>query len=139
MSDPGEAKIVCEQCGGEVKDDDACCPHCGALFTGLLVCDQHPEIPASGVCVICSRPACPQCGGLTKGRFLCDDHAGYEIREGMVRVLVDRAPLQAQRAASCLEEKGLHPLTIAGQEVYVPILEVQPAEAVLKELEFLSE
>ena len=76
---------------------------------------------------------------MTKGRFLCNDHAGYEIREGMARVLVNRAPLQAQQAASYLEQKGLHPLTIAGQEVYVPILEVLQAEAILKELEFLSE
>jgi hypothetical protein len=73
------------------------------------------------------------------GRFLCNDHAGCEIREGMARVLVNRAPLQAQQAASYLEQKGLHPLLIAGQEVYVPFPEVLQAEKILKELELLSE
>ncbi len=138
LSDTGRSNIVCEGCGEEVKDDDASCPHCGALFTDLLVCDRHPEIPASGVCVVCSLPGCDRCGRTVDGRFLCNNHARYGIREGMARVVMNIGSLGAQQAADYLEQQGLHPLRLAEEEVYVPLPELLQAERILIELGLLS-
>ena len=133
MSEPGESDVVCESCGEGVKDDDASCPHCGAIFTDLLMCDHHPETTASGVCVVCSVPGCELCGGTVNGRFLCNKHTRYEIREGMARVVVNMGPLRAQQASAYLEQEGLHPVMITDEEVFVPLPEALRAEQILNQ------
>jgi hypothetical protein len=67
------------------------------------------------------------------GRFLCSNHGGYEIREGMARVVVNMGPLRAHQASAYLEEEGLHPLMITEEEVYVPLPEVLRAEKLLNQ------
>ena len=43
------------------------------------------------------------------GIFLCNEHHGYEIVEGMARVLGGSDSAQIELAKSCLEQDGLHP------------------------------
>ena len=110
MSSSGEDALVCARCNNEVKAEDDFCPHCGELFADRVFCSQHPQIEATGVCIICSLPCCSDCGGLVFNRFLCDHHSKYEIYEGTVRVYGVLDDLAAQYAKSCLEQAGLHPI-----------------------------
>ena len=48
--------LTCEVCNNPVKKDDDFCPNCGSLFIDEIFCDNHNEIPADGVCIICRIP-----------------------------------------------------------------------------------
>jgi hypothetical protein len=133
-----DSKLTCEKCGEQVEDDDASCPSCGVLFTDLLVCSQHPAQLASGVCVVCREPYCDECGEIVNHRFVCGRHALYDIEEGMGRVMSYRATSDPQLPSSCLEQAGLHPYTIPGRGIYVPLSEVLEAEKVLKEVGYAT-
>jgi hypothetical protein len=102
--------LTCEICNNPVKDDDDYCPECGALFIEEVFCDNHNNISAEGVCIICSLPFCKECGTIINNHFLCDHHSNYEIYEGMVRVFGSLNDVSVQYAKSCLEQDGLHPV-----------------------------
>ena len=82
---------------------------CGAPFSENLSCARHKSTPASGVCIICSKPFCKKCGGDEKSTFFCNPHSGYEFHEGMARVFGSIDNVQSQYATTRLEQAGLHP------------------------------
>ncbi len=100
---------VCTRCAATLDPAGDFCPRCGMLTAGEAVCEIHPSEPATGVCVICSRPFCGECGGMVMGRFLCETHCRYEIIEGMARVHGGSDAVQVEFAAGCLRDSGLHP------------------------------
>lgn len=102
--------LTCSDCHQNVKVDDQFCPHCGSLFEADLRCIHHQREDAKGVCIICCRPYCSTCGGRVGKLFLCRKHDGYEIYEGMARVLGLSDVVTAQYASKCLEQEGLHPI-----------------------------
>ena len=110
MSTEDDDQLMCSRCSNRAKAEDDFCPHCGELFTDGIRCSQHPQLPASGVCIICALPFCDECGGAVVGHFLCAHHDSYEIYEGMVRVYGGLDDVAAQYAQSCLEQSGLHPV-----------------------------
>lgn len=110
MFDADDTSYVCKRCGSAVEVDDDFCAHCGEIFADEVSCRNHPETPASGVCVICTLPLCASCGGMVNNSFLCEEHCTCEIYQGMVRVYGVLDDLSAQYAKSCLEQAGLHPI-----------------------------
>ena len=110
MSDADETSYVCKRCGSSVEVDDDFCSHCGEIFAYEVSCHNHPETPATGVCVICTLPLCASCGGMVNNSFLCEERCTCEIYQGMVRVHGVLDDLSAQYAKSCLEQAGLHPI-----------------------------
>jgi RNA polymerase subunit RPABC4/transcription elongation factor Spt4 len=102
--------LICDSCKNIVKDDDDFCPECGALFADEIFCENHHNIPADGVCIICTLPFCKKCGTIINKHFLCNIHSNYEIYEGMVRVYGSLDDVAVQYAKSCLEQVGLHPV-----------------------------
>ena len=96
---------------------------------------------------------CNRCAKRKNGVWLCVDHRHYEIYQSLVRVFGTRDAVQAQYAASCIEQAGGHPFVysrmptmssegeagIVGEhKVLVPPGEVMAVEEVLRELELLS-
>jgi zinc-ribbon domain len=110
MPDAMDDELTCPRCRNEVKDSDEFCPHCGELFADGVMCENHHERAADGVCIVCALPLCRTCGGSVSGRFLCNRHSTYEIYEGMVRVYGVLDDLAAQYAKTCLEQAGFHPM-----------------------------
>jgi hypothetical protein len=110
MEELSENNLTCDECGQSVNADDDFCPRCGSLFIDDVFCENHSNVSAEGVCIVCSKPYCSKCGFKTSGHFLCNHHGNYEIFEGMVRVYGVLDDLAAQYASSCLEQAGLHPV-----------------------------
>ena len=130
MHNNSVSDFVCPKCGSEVKEDDDFCPHCGVIFAEGVHCEKHPEIEASGVCIVCAVPCCDECGGTVKDRFLCNCHSAYEIYEGMVRVYGSLDEAMVGYVKSCLEEASLHPVLFflqrlkgGARSIYVPFAE----------------
>ncbi len=79
---PGNNKeseeLVCAFCGARVREEDNYCPECGILFSEDVYCENHPKIPAEGVCIICGLPYCKACGYRVNKLFLCSLHGEGE-------------------------------------------------------------
>ncbi len=161
-----ENQIKCSYCDQPVAESDDFCPKCGRLFADDVFCENHPEIEADGVCVICATPFCHHCGSVVNGKFLCEQHAGYEIYQNLARVYGVSDDSQAQYVKNCLEEAGLHPFIFSRKagpwhmgsgdytlfrasgeydghiinevKVMVPLQEVIEAEKTLKDLEIIQ-
>ena len=100
--------IQCSSCGDEVTSDSEFCPHCGSLFTetGSAWCDNHPEVEAEGICVICRTLACDECGKVVHGKFLCRDHANVEVQQDWARVFQSTDINDSTLARAFLESNG---------------------------------
>jgi len=110
MEELNRDPLFCELCNNLVKAEDDFCPECGALFADNLFCENHADILADGVCILCALPFCERCGATINNHFLCNEHNAYEIFEGMVRVYGTLNDVAAQHAKTCLEQAGLHPV-----------------------------
>jgi hypothetical protein len=164
VTDSKQGVLTCSDCKNEIAQDDDFCPTCGRPLVDGLNCSNHPDVEASGVCIVCCLPFCRKCGGRVNGLFLCGDHEDYEILEGRARVYGVSDEVMAQYAQDCLKRGGLHPflfsrkassLSVGGPDhttfrasgeydghiinevkVLVPCQEVLKAEKLLKDLEF---
>ena len=145
--------LRCRRCNTAVGEVEDFCPRCGNLFHKSVNCTVHPDRAARGVCVVCATALCGRCGKQKRGVWLCAEHAHYEIYQSMVRVFGTRDAVQAQYAASCLEQAGAHAFVysrmpamsaegeagIVGEhKVLVPPGEVLAAEQLLGELGILG-
>jgi len=64
----------CIRCGKMINDNAEYCPACGTLRAENVMCINHPETEALGVCVVCGESMCAKCGGYSDGRFHCKRH-----------------------------------------------------------------
>lgn len=166
MANPNDSTYACGRCNEEVQKDDDFCPNCGEVLADNVTCQWHAAQPAAGVCIICTRPCCWECGSRVRDRFLCHRHSGYEIYEGMARVLGTSDAAQVELAKDSLEKDSFHPfvysrkaspLSIGGPDytlfrasgeydghiineykLMVPCQEVERAEQKLRALGFMK-
>ena len=99
----------CNTCKLEIETDSDYCPRCGTIFIEEVKCENHPEIGAEGVCVICAKPCCEKCGYTYKDVFLCNEHVNTETYQGLAKVYGTVDEIQVHYVKQCLEDKGLHP------------------------------
>ena len=152
MEKPDEDSIVCDHCNNAVKDDDDFCPECGSIFIDDVYCDNHKDIIAKGVCIICSVPYCKKCGTMINNHFLCNPHSNYEIFEGTTKIYGTVDETDVLYVKNCLEQNRLHPVLLYRHSLYggsgfsypvfkgtksdikvmVPFQEVSQAEEILK-------
>jgi len=104
-----EEKTYCFYCEIEVDANTEFCTKCGSVFIDNVLCTNHTEAEAEGVCVVCQHAFCNECGGFVNDVFLCDGHSEYEIYEGMARVFGSSDEAEVNFIKSCLETEGLHP------------------------------
>ena len=61
--------MICPRCGLVNRSDRISCVHCWAPLIGQppatdVRCADHPDVAATGRCVICQKLVCDNCGGL---------------------------------------------------------------------------
>jgi hypothetical protein len=101
--------IHCSSCSEEITEDSDFCPHCGTLFVDRndVVCDEHPEKSAQGVCIICRRLVCNECSVEKGRRTLCHAHRKVRVQEDWAEVFRSTEVADAEMIKSLLESKGL--------------------------------
>lgn len=115
-----ENELTCDHCGNVIKEDDEYCVNCGSLFADDVLCNNHEDIEASGVCVICSSAFCGKCGEFINKKFLCREHESYEIIDSMVRVFSSEDTVKIEYLKSILENEGLHPFVFKREVNSIP-------------------
>ncbi len=104
-----ENKYLCDTCKLEIETDSDYCPRCGTIFIENIKCENHPDIEAEGVCIICTKPCCKNCGYAGKDVFLCNEHDSIEIYQGLAKVYGTVDEIEVHFIKQCLEDKELHP------------------------------
>ena len=105
----GELQYVnCPKCTEEITDDSDFCPHCGVLFAGASgqLCDQHPQRPATGICIICRKLLCQDCNKAARGRVFCSEHRNIEVQQDWARVFQSTEINESQMVRGFLEGAG---------------------------------
>jgi hypothetical protein len=65
---------LCRHCGVSLRHRTPICFSCGTIYGGLHIeCENHPDEPASHLCVVCGKPVCDDCSTSLKPITLCDD------------------------------------------------------------------
>lgn len=98
----------CPQCSNEVTIDSDFCPHCGVLFSDAenVFCDEHPQQPATGVCIICRKVVCKECGIEVNGRNFCLEHQEVEVQQDWAEIFRSTEVAEAELVKSLLESAG---------------------------------
>jgi len=104
--------IKCSFCGNAITEDADYCTNCGHLFTDDILCGNHEDIEAVGVCIVCSVPQCQECGSFTDNKFFCNKHNDYEIVDNTVRIFGSTDINQIKYFESILLQEGLHPFIL---------------------------
>lgn len=83
----------CERCAERYRGL-AFCPACGRARETLL-CDEHPDREARGVCVVCGRAVCERCSGRGSRVCLCREHRKVRVMEGWAEVYTAHSDVDA--------------------------------------------
>ena len=114
----GKTELICGFCESAVSREAEFCPECGTLFIEDVTCENHPDVPAEGACIICELPYCKECGYRVNKIFLCDRHSDYEIYEGMAKVFGTPEESIAEYIISLLIREGIHPVKFSREGPY---------------------
>jgi hypothetical protein len=95
----------CPRCHEDYRGRDAC-PACGAVREPVP-CDDHPERPAAGRCVICGKALCDSCQETEARAFLCPDHRDIVVIEGWAQVYSTTSEFEARLVAENLRAEGI--------------------------------
>jgi hypothetical protein len=100
--------INCPNCGEEVTTDSDFCPHCGIIFSEAeqVLCDEHTQKPATGVCIICRRVFCEECGVKVSGRRFCLLHKKVKVQQDWAEVFRSTEISDSELVKSVLESTG---------------------------------
>jgi B-box zinc finger len=78
--------MICSRCGVVNRAGRVACVQCMARLDPASApsepphCQDHPNVPATGRCVACSKFVCDQCGGVINNRAVyCIDHAAMAM------------------------------------------------------------
>jgi hypothetical protein len=86
-------------------------------------CENHPEMEAIGICVICGKPVCGDCAVRRQGRVLCENDEHTKIAQGWAVVYTTSTDYEAQMVRANLENAGI-PCLIFSQRDHVYFLTV---------------
>lgn len=121
--------FTCEFCYEELDEGQKFCPHCGMLQAGLIEegeeveCENHPQMEAVGMCVICGKPVCGDCAVKRHGKILCENDEHITIAQGWAVVCTTNTDYEAQMVRANLENAGI-PCLVFSQRDHVYFLTV---------------
>lgn len=140
---PETERLSCEFCKNIIREDDEYCVSCGHLFEDDVLCNNHDDADAEGVCVICSYAFCKECGKFDNGIFFCTEHKGYQVFQSMACVFGSNDNLEAEYIKNALAAEGMHPflfdkkLSITGTDYSWFNTSADPGGHVLNEIKIM--
>lgn len=121
--------LLCEFCSERVEEAAKFCPHCGMLQGNLLSedeeieCENHPQIEAIGMCVVCGKPVCGDCAVKRQGKILCENDEHIKIAQNWAVVYTTGTEYEAQMVRANLENAGF-PCVVFSQRDHAYFLTV---------------
>lgn len=128
---------TCPICDKQISQYDDYCISCGSILSGDIFCQNHTDLEAEGVCLICSKPFCTECGTEVIGKFFCKDHSNYELLENLVTVYKSEDYFKIEELKKILEKVNLHP-TIVNKTEYPSFVDLNTYKNINKTDRFIS-
>ncbi|MCZ7557899.1 MAG: DUF2007 domain-containing protein [Bacteroidia bacterium] len=105
----------CPNCEEFVTEADTFCNNCGILqeiipAEDVPECENHPDEPAVGGCVICGKPVCADCATEQNGRIFCEQDEHLNVHSGFVVAYTTATDYEAEMIKANLEGAGIHAL-----------------------------
>ena len=97
---------VCPRCTCEYREGFKICADCGVELLDIK-CEEHPDIEATSLCLICKKPLCDQCMVKISGGALCSKHCDYQCKGNMVVVYTTGQEPDAHLLQGILEDKEI--------------------------------
>ncbi|HWP81882.1 MAG TPA: hypothetical protein VNN76_04410 [Bacteroidota bacterium] len=66
---------ICRSCKSSLVPEIPFCTACGVLWSSDvsdIECENHGEVSAVGMCVVCGKPVCGDCAISLNGKLFCD-------------------------------------------------------------------
>ncbi len=143
--------IHCPHCEERIVGDAAFCPHCGRLIAPSeppVACERHPDLAATGICVVCGTAVCGTCAVEEEGKIFCGDdshirvHQDYallcqcatEYEAAMIQSNLAGAGIEAQLFSQRNPMYVLNVGELALVNVMVPKSQVHEAEPIVEAL-----
>ncbi len=111
------ATMECPNCGATVPEEAEACPACGRL-QAAAPCEQHPDRPGVGACVVCGRVLCDGCNEGKGREFICDVHKDVEIVEGWAEVYSTGDDIEADLIRDNLRAEGIDAQVLSQRDHY---------------------
>lgn len=121
--------FTCEFCLERLEEEQKFCPLCGMLQAALIdegeeiECENHPEMEAVGICVVCGKPVCGDCAVKREGKILCENDEHIKIAQGWAVIFTTNTEYEAQMVKANLENAGI-PSLVFSQRDHVYFLTV---------------
>jgi len=114
--------LSCEFCLEHLDQEQKFCPNCGMLQAAMIEegdeveCENHPEMDAVGICVVCGKPVCGDCAVKRQGRILCENDEHISIAQGWAVVCTMSTEYEAQMVRANLETAGIQCLVFSQRD-----------------------
>ena len=137
---------LCPKCKGEC--DGSYCRNCGALFDSNIKCEEHPDLKAISLCLICRRYLCEECVAEVSGKSFCSSDRNYDVIGNWAVVYMANMEWEAQLRYSYLTDKDIpcqvdsasaRNLVVVSAGLFSETRLLVPLEYVLKAEELLQE
>ena len=115
--EPAGATMECPNCGATVPENADACPVCGRVQTPTN-CEQHPDRPAVGVCVVCGRALCEACNNGEGKEYLCEVHRDVEIVDGWAEIYSTGDDVEANLIRDRLQGEGIDAQVLSQRDHY---------------------
>jgi hypothetical protein len=100
----------CTGCGERIEAEAEYCPYCGILRITPgkdLECENHPDIPAVAVCIICGKPVCNDCRKIRMNKTFCEDDKHIRVFENWAVAYVSSTEYEAEMVKANIENAGI--------------------------------
>ncbi len=110
--------IECPNCKEQIQDEAEYCPVCGVLLVGNedIACENHSNIPAVAVCIICGKPVCQKCRKTKMHKTFCEDDKHIRVYQSWAVAYVSSTEYEAEMVKANLENAGIESMIFNQQD-----------------------
>lgn len=151
--------ILCFNCEELLEEKNILCTHCGYIQSELLkddqdiMCEVHPKVEATGICVICKKAICSDCAVEKNGILFCDDDSHIKLSQDWAVAFTTSTDYEADMIKANLEGAGIPTMVFSQRDhayfliigemaivnIMVPKERLNEAKEYIKKMNFFSD
>lgn len=108
----------CENCKEKIETEAEYCPVCGILRVdnAEVECENHSDVPAVAVCIICGKPVCRKCRKTRMNKTFCEDDKHVKVYQNWAVAYMSSTEYEAEMIKANLENAGIEAMIFNQQD-----------------------